>query len=151
MSLCDSVMVFLGHDMSRAEVILLYRYVSSVSIVWLSQFMGSSSHGSSSSWVKSVQLACFRGRTSIIFCLGMVMKNLIYLWSLSEDSSRTSQFLVKFSRSGEVKVMSMTDFPTGEWKVGVEPLFRMLRPCWKITFSILSPLLSEVKEPQRLL
>ena len=137
--------------MSNAEVILLYRYVSSDSIVWLSQLVGSFSHGSSSSWVKSVQLACFRGRISIILCLGMVTKNLIYLWSLSEGSSEMFQSLVKFSRLGEVKVISMTDFPTGEWKVGVEPLFRMFRPCWNIRFSILSPLLSEVREPQRLL
>ena len=54
-------MVFLGHAISNAEVILLYRYVSSVSIVWLSQFRGCSSQGSSSSWVKSVQLARFKG------------------------------------------------------------------------------------------
>ena len=32
-SLCDSVMVFLGQDTSNAEVILLYRYVSSDTIV----------------------------------------------------------------------------------------------------------------------
>ena len=32
-SLWDSVMVFLGQDMSSAEVILLYRYVSSDTIV----------------------------------------------------------------------------------------------------------------------
>ena len=81
----------------------------------------------------------------------MDMWNLMYLWSLIEDSSKTFQSLVKFSRLGEVKVMSMTEFPTGEWKVGVEPLLRMLRLCWKIRFYILSPLLSEVLEPQRLL
>ena len=150
-SLWDSVMVFLGQDMSSADVILLYRYASSVSIVWLSQFMGCSSHGSSSSWVKSVQLACLRGRTSIILCLGVVMRNLMYLWSLIEVSSKTFQSLVELSRLGEVKVTSMTDFPTGEWKVGIEPLLRMLRPCWKIRFSSFSPLLSKVFELQRLL
>ena len=42
-----------------------------------------------------------------------------------DDSSRTVQSRVEFSMLGDVKVMSITDFPTGEWKVGVEPLLRM--------------------------
>ena len=114
MSLWHSVMVFWGHEMLRAVVILLYRYLSSDSIVLLSHCVGCSSHGSSSSWVKSVQLACFRGRTSIMLCLGMVRRNLIYLWSLIEDSSRTFHSVVEFIRLEEVNVMSINDFPTGE-------------------------------------
>ena len=68
-----------------------------------------------------------------------------------DDSSSTAHSEVEFSRLGDVKVMSITDFPTGEWKVGVEPLLRMWRPNWKIRFSSCSPLLSEVREPHRLL
>ena len=75
----------------------------------------------------------------------------MYLWSLIDDSSRTFQSSVYVIMFEEVNVMSMTDFPTGEWKVGVEPLLRMCSPCWKISFSRCSPLLSEVRESHRLL
>ena len=86
-----------------------------------------------------------------MLCLGMDRRNLIYLWSLIDDSSSTFQSRVQFNMLGDVKVMSITDFPTGEWKVGVEPLLRMWRPYWKIKFSSCSPPLSNVREPQRLL
>ena len=68
-----------------------------------------------------------------------------------DASSSTAQSEVEFSKLGDVKVMLITDFPTGEWKVGVEPLLRMCRPNWKIKFSSCSPLLSKVREPHRLL
>ena len=86
-----------------------------------------------------------------MLCLGMDRRNRIYLWSLIDDSSKTFQSSVEFKRLGEVKVMSITDFPTGAWKVGVEPLLRMFKPCWKMRFSSSSPLLSEVSDPHRLL
>ena len=86
-----------------------------------------------------------------MLCLGMDKRNLMYLWSLMDGSSRTVQSRVELSMLGDVKVMSITDFPIGEWKVGVEPLLRMWRPYWKIRFSSCSPLLSKVKEPHRLL
>ena len=89
---------------------------------------GGSSHGSSNSCLKAVQFAFFRGRTSIIFCFGMVEVNLMYLWSLIDDSSRTLQSVIEFVRLGDVKVKSITDFPTGEWNVGEDPLFRIFKP-----------------------
>ena len=75
----------------------------------------------------------------------------MYLWSLIDDSSRTSHPLVVFIRLEEVSVMSITDCPTGEWKVGVDPLLRMFKPNWNKRFSSFSPLLSKVFEPHRLL
>ena len=55
-----------------------------------------------------------------MLCLGMDRRNHIYLWSLIDDSSKTVQSRVEFNMLGDVKVMLITDFPTGEWKVGVE-------------------------------
>ena len=86
-----------------------------------------------------------------MLCLGVDRRNIKNLWSLIDDSSSTFQSRVQFNMLGDVKVMSITDFPTGEWKVGVEPLLRMWRPYWKIKFSSCSPRLSNVREPQRLL
>ena len=63
-----------------------------------------------------------------MLCLGMDRRSLINLWSLIDDSSKTVQSRVEFSMLGDVKVMLITDFPIGEWKVGVEPLLRTLRP-----------------------
>ena len=60
-----------------------------------------------------------------MLCLGMDKRNPMYLWSLIEDSSKTVQSRVEFSMLGDAKVMSITNFPTEEWKVGVEPLLRM--------------------------
>ena len=64
----------------------------------------------------------------MMLCLGMDRRNLLYLWSLIDDSSKTVQSWMELNMLGDVKVMSITDFPIGEWKVGVEPLVRTLRP-----------------------
>ena len=65
----------------------------------------------------------------MIFCLVTVEVNLINLWSLIEGSSKTFQSLMDSKRLGDVIVMSITDLPTGEWKVGVDPLLRIFKPC----------------------
>ena len=49
--------------------------------------------------------------------------------SVIEDSSKTFQSLMDSRRLGDVIVMSITDLPTGEWNVGVDPLLRIFKPC----------------------